>query len=292
MKSKLGTLYIVISAVLWGILGIFVRLFNSVGLMAMQIVALRSLGAVALLAIYLLCTNRQALHIRLKDIWVFLGTGICSMVFFNFCYFGSMQHTSLAIAASLLYTAPVFVAFLARIFLKEKISRLHYIAIGVALCGCALESGFLTSTVSVDLIGFLMGLGAGLGYALYSIFGKLAIRRGYSDVSITFYTFLVALIATFGVLPTKQQELAIAVHQPLMWFAFLGLSFFSTILAYLFYTKGLMHVSAGYASVIACVEPVVATLVSFFIFHENITLDVFAGIMLILVSAILASYSE
>ena len=48
-------------------------------------------------------------------------------------------------------------------------------------------AGVFSSQMAVDAGGLLLGLGAGIGYALYSIFGKVAIKRGYSDVTITFF---------------------------------------------------------------------------------------------------------
>lgn len=282
---KTGAVSILLAACLWGIIGIFVRRLNDAGLGPMRIVAIRSVCAAVLLAVYIFVSGRERFKIHLQDFWIFLGTGIGSMVFFNFCYFGSMQRTSLAIAATLLYTAPVFVAVLARIFLGEKLKRKQYAAIALAIFGCAMVSGIFSSGMSVDSAGFLLGLGSGLGYALYSIFGKIAIKRGYSDVTITFYTFLTAAIAT--VWSPGKNEIPLAELKWDAWLAVCGLVLFSTVLAYLFYTKGLQYVPAGYASVISCVELVVATIVSCVLYQEGLTPGAVVGIICVLCSAVL-----
>ena len=102
MKERVGSAYIIIAACLWGMIGMFVRGINVAGLSSMQIVALRAVGATVILFLYMVLLKRDKLRIKLGDIWIFLGTGIGSMVFFNFCYFGSFNRSSLAVAGALL----------------------------------------------------------------------------------------------------------------------------------------------------------------------------------------------
>ena len=94
------------AGVLWGLLGIFVRHLNARGLASMDLVFLRSLTATVVLFIGLLIFDRKKMRVRLRDFWCFLGTGIGSIVFFNYCYFTAVRMMSLAAAAVLLYTAP------------------------------------------------------------------------------------------------------------------------------------------------------------------------------------------
>ena len=280
MKERLGSAYIIFAACLWGMLGIFVREINVFGLSSMQIVALRALGATIILFLFMVIFKRDKLKIKPQDIWVFLGTGIGSMVFFNFCYFGSINRTSLAVAAALLYTAPAFVAVLARIILKEKVTTSQIISIIIVIIGCALASGIVTHGFNIDLLGFLLGLGSGLGYAMYSIFGKIAIKKGYSDETITLYTFFIAMIATGWTL--GDDSLAEIDYNYGFVLSVLGLIVFSTVMAYLFYTKGLSMVKASKAAVLATFEPVVATLIGICLYHEKLTWDICLGVALII----------
>lgn len=282
---KNGSVYIIIAAILWGMIGIFVRRINAFGLSAINIVGLRALGASVFLFLYLFFTDRSMLKLKKQDIWIFAGTGIGSMIFFNMCYFGSIAHTSLAIAVALLYTAPAFVAIFAALFLKEKLTKRNVITVVMAVIGCALSSGVFNGEVAIDLYGLLLGLGSGVGYALYSIFGKKAIEKGYSDITITFYTFVFALVGSFWAITPElglKQLPSIEIIPSAM-----GLIVFSTILAYILYTKGLAMVTASRAAVLSCIEPVVATLISLFIFKEPYTGITLAGVILIIFSAII-----
>lgn len=284
INNKIGCLYIVIAACFWGMIGIFVREINQYGITSIQIVALRALGATIVLLLYLGIFKREKLRIKLADIWVFLGTGIGSMVFFNFCYFGAIARTSLAVAAALLYTAPAFVAVFARIFIKEPISKKRWITIVCVIIGCALTSGIFTGGLVVDLAGLMLGLGSGLGYALYSILGKIAIKKGYTNETITFYTFLFTMLSTVWIFAGKDfRQVDFA---PSLIGALAGLILISTVFAYLLYTKGLSVVNAGQAAVLASIEPLVATVIGILIYKEILHWDVGIGILMILLSTI------
>lgn len=193
---KFGTIFVLLAGILWGFLGIFARVLGQYGLEAMQVVMVRSIIAAAVLFLLLLIRDRSQLRIRIRDLWCFLGTGICSIVFFNYCYFTAVSIMSLAAAAVLLYTAPVFVMILSAILFGEKITFRKWIAIACTFTGCLLVTGIVGSSARLSARGILVGLGAGVGYALYSIFSRYALNKGYSSFTITFYTFLIAAVVS------------------------------------------------------------------------------------------------
>ena len=162
MKTK-AYLYIITAAVCWGLIGLFVRTLAAHGFSSMQMVALRSLAAAICVTLPLLRSGRAFLRIRLRDLWLFAGTGICSLVFFNYCYFNAMQQTSLAVAALLLYTAPVFVMLMSLVCFGEAFTRTKALALLLTFSGCACVTGVLGSSVTLTLSGLLYGLGSGFG---------------------------------------------------------------------------------------------------------------------------------
>ena len=245
-------------------------------------------GAVAFICMLtgLLVFDRKALKIRLKDIWCFVGTGAFSVAFFNYCYFKTMTLTSLSVAAVLLYTAPTFVMLMSAVLFKERLSGRKLAALGLAFVGCAFVSGIVGGGGTLSATGILYGLGAGFGYALYSIFGRYALERNYSSATISFYTFLFATIATFSfvdagaVFVTRGSSAGLLIKTVLLVLVV-------TLLPYLSYTKGLKGMENGTASVLASIEPVVATLVGVFMYKEEMTLQNLIGICLVLGSIVL-----
>lgn len=115
--------YIIMAGCLWGIISIFINILNAAGFDSMQCVALRTVFTALILLVYLLVTGRSKLKIRVRDIPFFIGSGLFSIVLFNYCYFESIELIGgSAVPALLLYTAPIFVMIMSAIFFRERIT--------------------------------------------------------------------------------------------------------------------------------------------------------------------------
>lgn len=277
---------VLVAGSLWGFMGLLVRSLNEVNLASMDICFVRAIVTFVCMLTGLVILDRKALKIRLKDIWCFIGTGAFSVAFFNYCYFKTMTLTSLSVAAVLLYTAPAFVMLMSAVLFQEKLSGQKLAALLLAFLGCALVSGVIGGAGVLNFSGILCGLGAGFGYALYSIFSRYALERGYGSVTISFYTFLFAAVSTFFFVDAEKIFTVVTGSWQLSVKTVL-LVLLVTLLPYLSYTKGLNGMENGTASVLASVEPVVATLVGVLIYKESMTAQNLAGICLVLASIVL-----
>ncbi|WP_143702783.1 DMT family transporter [Methanocorpusculum labreanum] len=285
-EIRLAPFLIILAAVCWGTIGIFTRELQAAGFTSVQITAARCAVTALCLVMGLLFTDRDKLKIVPKDIWMFIGTGLLSIVFFNICYFTSIQYLTLSMASVLLYTAPFFVMLMSLFLFHEKMTIQKGIALILAFSGCVLTAGIVGDQInSITEIGILIGLGSGFGYALYTIFGRVALKK-YHPITITTYTFLIAAI---GILPFcdvgNMVQLSLGNTGILPYI--LILSIVCTVLPYFLYTKGLKHVEGGKASVMAFVEPMVATLIGIFLFHEQMTLLNMTGVVLIFAAIVL-----
>lgn len=286
--AKLAPFLIVSAGILWGCMGLFVRKLNALGLASMEVVALRAVVTTVLMLLFLLSYDRKLLKIRWKDLWCFLGTGVCSILFFNYCYFKAMELTALSVAAILLYTAPAIVMLLSYFLFKEKLTVRKILSLGMTFAGCVLVTGVLTEGGQISAAGICMGLGAGLGYALYSIFSRYALEKGYHTITITFYTFLIAAIGSFF-LSDMGKVARTAVKDPGAMLLCVGLGVVCTVIPYLAYTLGLKYVENGKASIFASVEPVTATILGGIVFHEKLSAGSVAGVLLVLAALYIAS---
>lgn len=287
IADRFAPLYIIIAGALWGSMGLFVRRLGDNGCNSAEIAMLRSLVTAVILFLFLLIKDRNLLRIRLRDIWCFIGTGVFSIVFFNMCYFTTIELTSLSVAAVLLYTAPAFVIVLSAILFNEQITKKKVIALALTFVGCVCVSGLIRGGASMTPKGFFIGIGAGIGYALYSIFSRFALEKGYSSMTISFYTFLFAVIGTIPFV-SVQNVLDVVTRTPSLTAFIVVFGIVTTVLPYLLYTRGLLGVENGQASILASVEPVVATILGTVVFHEILHADEICGILLIL-GAILIS---
>lgn len=290
-KSKksplLCSLAILLAASLWGCIGIFSRDLEANGFTVVQTVAVRAFFTVIIMFIMILIKGPSLLKIRFRDIWLFIGTGICSFLFFNICYMTAINEASLSVAGILLYTSPFWVMLLSAPVFGEKITVVKTVAITICFGGSALL--VFGAHLPWTSKGLLFGLMAGFGYALYSIFGKLAVRR-YHSFTITFYTFLFALLGTIPICePTKLVSLMTVPHN--IWYS-LCIAVFVTVIPYALYTYGLSRINAGKAAVIAIVEPVAAAVVGHFFFGEYITTIGTIGIIAVFLGLVLLEHAK
>ena len=166
---------VLLAGVGWGIIGLFTRRLAAAGLSPVQIAGVRAFVTSLFMVGFLLLRDPAALRIRLRDLWMFLGTGIASVLFFNVCSFMAIELTGLSVASILLYTAPAFVVVLSAILWREPVTKKKLTALVLTLVGCALVCGVFAGDLSISLGGVLLGLGAGFFYALYSVFGRYAL---------------------------------------------------------------------------------------------------------------------
>lgn len=286
MKKHIYSAAVIASGCLWGLMGLFRRSMGSLGFDSFGIVFVRCGVAALLFALTILIRDKSAFRVKLKDFWCFIGSGLCSLLFFSVCYFQAMTLMSLSAAAILLYTAPCFVVLMSALLFQEKLNGRLILAVFLAFSGCCLVSGLVGQETKISLIGLLYGLGSGFGYALYSIFGKLALRRGYASSTINFYSCLLAALGAgliFGVKAPVSLMFSSSGALALCLLAGVVTSY----LPYLLYTFGLSGIEAGKASVMASVEPVVATLVGVFVYRESLNLYSLAGIALVLFAVLL-----
>lgn len=272
---------ILAAAALWGVIGLWNRRLMAGGFSPTDIVVVRNFGGMLLLLAIFAIKDRSVFHIQLAHLKYFLGTGIVSVVLFTCCYFTCQKLCSLSVASILLYTAPSFVVLLSAVLWKEPVTKKKLLALVLTLVGCALVCGVFSGGLTVTPLGILLGLGAGFFYALYSIFGRYALAH-YSSMTVTVWTFLIAGPASLVLLLKGSNALEVVQAQPSLALIAVGLVVFSTVAPYILYTRGLAQVESGQASIIASLEPVVASLTGALVFGEALGLPAIAGILCVL----------
>ena len=283
--EKKAYLSIIAAACLWGGIGVFVKVLTAVGLTSLQGVAARNLVAAAVFLLYLLFTDPKALRINPRHWYYFFGSGVCGLLFFNWCYFTTISRSSMSVAAVLLYTSPVFVMILSTVLFQERITSLKLAALLITFVGCTLATGlFPLGETRMSLPTILTGLGAGFGYALYSVLSKVALRK-YPASTVTFYTILFcALLAT----PLSGLYLrADLLPNWRFWAGALGIGFLCCAIPSYLFTRGLLYAEAGKASILSTAELLVATLLGILLFREEITPYKIAGMAAIFAAILL-----
>lgn len=283
--KKSAPLLIITAAVLWGSMGLFIRTLTALGYETFQLVFCRAVLTSLSLIAYFLIFDREKLKIKLKDFPIFLLTSLVSVILFNFCYMNAINSGSISIAATLLYTAPIFVTVISAFLFKEKITPLKTAALILAFTGCVLVSGVIGSAGSLSPAALLFGIASGLTYGMYSIFTKIGIKK-YSPLTFTVYTFLISsVISAFICKPAE--FVSTTVQKPSNIIILVLFSLATNVIPYICFTSGLKYMDAGKANITATIEPVVATLLGIFVLHEKLNAVSALGIFLVLFSAVI-----
>lgn len=289
-QRKIGFLLVVLAGALWGTTGTVTKYIYAFGVEPLTLALLRIGISFVSLYIFARATGRQV-RLKRQDSGFFLGFGAVSVASFNLLYLSAIQLTTVTTAVVLLYTAPAFSLVAARLILKESLTRRKIAALLLTLIGIFfVVEAHRPGQLMLNVPGVLTGLGAGLTYGVYSIFSKGALQRGYG----TLETVILALGAglLFLVLIRPPWHLLPLAGEPfLLWVLVVIVAVFSTMLAYVFFVSGLVHVDAGKATLVAAVEPVVAIVAAMLFLGEMMTLLQFIGVVAVL-SAVLGSHHK
>ncbi len=283
---------VIFAAFLWSFLGpTYTVLFKFYHLPLISIIIMRSAVAGVILAVAGSCCYRDWFSVKRHHIPFFLFYGvICTGTFF-IVYLKAVQEIGIALGAVLLYTAPAWVALISWKFLSESLNTRLVLAVVLSFVGAALVSGvYKAGHVPLNWFGIAMGLGSGFLYALWSISNRIGVKfYGYSSWSLQMYGFLIGAVF-LGLVqsPGTWFDKTLMLHaMPVLLFLGAGPGLFAAVA----YGIGVKLVPVSRASVIATLEPVLATVWAVLFFHERLDLLQTIGGLLIIVSVIIITSS-
>lgn len=282
--KAIGVVSVLISAFLWGFVGVFVRRMTDYGFSAIEMTAVRSFITWLVLFLYLFFTDKSKLKIEKKDLGLMILIGIVSIMSFNILYFYTIQVTNVSAAAVLLYVWPVLVVLMSIVIFHEPFTVNKIIAAFLSLAGCIVVMKFWENG-GIRTIGLITGLASALTYATYSIFCVFALRK-YQSLTILLYAFAVAAI---GCLPfVSFQNLTGLMSQNASVLLTAGCQgIFTSALPYLFYTKGLKNLETGIAAILTSSVPMISTFVNAVVYREAVTMEQLIGSAMIILSIVI-----
>jgi drug/metabolite transporter (DMT)-like permease len=246
-------LYIIIAIIIWSSLGIIIRLANTHLTYTIFFPALIAL--IAQTTILLSTKERKNVPKAKKMPWLFLIGPVFILNSLSFYY--AFTNTTIANAVFTHYTAPIFVALLAPLLLRESIDRLVIIAIIISTAGLLLMfHGFSLSEQHMK--GIAAGIFSGLMYAILIILGRsLALK--FTPLVITVFQNLVVVLILLPFIEDVPLNI-------IGYFLLLGLVH-STV-APLLFIRGLKEVKASKTAILGYLEPVAAMVFAWIAFQE------------------------
>jgi drug/metabolite transporter (DMT)-like permease len=279
-KHVRGALLITAAMFIFSCVGPFVR---AVGLPAAVIICCTSgLASLCLFGWFVCRGALGSLSIRGQRLWIVLSA--CSLFGNVFCFLQAYRLTTMANAVITHYTAPVFAALLAPILLGEKWERATGGALIISTAGLILIAGDVAPG-QAHLAGTALGLASGFFYGFSIVIGKKLLRSLRPPIIMLYQCAIIACLALPFALPepwhlTAGQLLGLCLYALLVCLLAAGL-----------YLRGLRHVEAQHAGILAYSELLFVVLLGILL-GETPGVTIVAGGLLIAVSGFIILRAE
>jgi drug/metabolite transporter, DME family len=279
-KAGIGAAFVMLAALCWGLSGGIGGILTGEGWDPVVVSFYRgAIGFLFVLAWLVVRPHGSGLASRRLWFWsVIAGLGVAGN--FSF-YFLSIAEGSVAVAATLMYCAPIFVYLVSFAFKLEQPTLFKWAAIALVMAGVVLLTGIYDiGAGDITLLAAGTGLLSGFSYAVF-IFGfKYAAPHG-SPQAILVLAFAVLIIVLFTLGDSEQAREVLTTPR---WPLFLVLGVMGAGLSFIFYIVGLRHTAPAVASILAMVEPVTASLFGVVILNQDLAAIQVLGMGLILVT--------
>lgn len=275
-----GSAMIILAAICWGVTGGFADILMGKGWDPLVISFYRGVIGLAFFLVWLLVSRKGHARFSVSLVLWSIVAGIGVAGNFTF-YFLSIQSASVPVAATLMYTAPLFVLLISFLFRLERSTWFKWVCIFSVLIGIVLlTEAYDAGSGTVNFIGVATGLGAGLSYALF-IFGfKNASARGKPQMVLVIAFLAFCVILSF--LVNFQEAASVLASEDIGWFVAIGI--IGAGLSFALYTIGIRQTAASTASMIAMVEPVTASLFGILLLNEELSMVQLIGMAVILLT--------
>ena len=279
-KTK-GIILAIISSGTFGLIAFFSIPLLKAGMHAPSILFYRSSIAAILLGLVCLFRKKQFNISPKIAIQLFMLGMLYTMTAMGLIY--SYNFISSGVATTIHFLYPIVVACMMIIFYKEKLSRSLLFAAILSLFGVGLlcwnKSGFINSE------GLLAALLTVFTYALYIVnLNRQGIKKLDTEV-IMFYVMLFGAFI-FAVFSYSTTGIEVLPHTN-AWLNIIGLSVFATVLSGLALILAVKNAGSTITSILGSMEPVVATVVGVFHFHEPVGWNSLFGLIIIISAVVM-----
>lgn len=260
-----GILFIIFASFSFSIMNIMAKYLNEMH--PMQVVFHRAFGTFIFIFPYMLWKKVPLLGTHRKILLFRSLLGLASLATF----FIVIQRIPLGSAISIRYSSPIFGAFMAFLFLKEKINYLQWISFGIAFAGVIVLKGF---DIRIDFLS--------LGLIIFSsilVGGVFVILRYLGDKE--HHLTIINYFMTFSIIGSLCFVMNFRMPIGLEWISVIGIGIFGMI-GQIFMTRAFQLEEASVLAPFKYMELIFALIVAYFLFGESYTIFAFLGIVMIL----------
>ena len=225
--------------------------------------------------------RRDLLRIERRDIPYFLLYGGIITGLVQLSYFYAISKIQVAAAIFLQYLAPVIVALFSIMFWKERLSGLKLLALLFAIAGCYLVvGGYNIEFLQMNRIGIAWGLVSAFAFASYTLLGERGMQR-YPPWTVLFYSYVFSAL-TLNIIHEPFNYHLTPDYTPVQLLCIAYVVLFGTLIPFGLYLTGINHIRSTRASVTACLEPISAGVLAYFLLGERLEVPQMLGAALVM----------
>lgn len=287
--KKTGIILVVTASFFWGFMGIFSKNLNIVGLDPFTIAFFRASIAGIFYLLWILKKDKSLLKTNRKDIIFFAIYGMAVLGFAFTGYNIAVSRIPIAIATVLLFTNPIWVAIINRIWFKEKIGLKKASAIALTIFGCMLIVRlFDLQNIKLDLFGIIIAVSTGAINALQIVLPKIY-DTGYKKDTMLVYGFIFAAIFLSFFVDFKGMVVNITNYDNLGFVVLnvLSIGILNTFIANTAYIKATNYIGTSLVSILVSIEIIVASILAYFVFNETLEISQLIGITIVIFAVIM-----
>jgi drug/metabolite transporter (DMT)-like permease len=232
----------------------------------------------------LLRFGRRIFSISHKDLLLCALVGTLGVACSNFFYYLAVQKSTVSLAITIQYTAPLWVLIYMVARGRERPTLQRTAAALVAMVGTGLAIGAFQAGIKFSAIAVSAALLASFGYAFYNVAGQALVARNH-QFTVMFYMLLGAAMMWTVVNP-PWKLIAQNFSGP-QWGFLVVFACLSMLLPYMLYLSGLKYLDPTRAVITSCLEPVFAILFAVLFLNERLRILQIAGIMAVLVATVM-----
>ncbi|MFC0471843.1 DMT family transporter [Halalkalibacter kiskunsagensis] len=245
---------------------------------------LRFFGAALLLFPIMWLVEKNTPKPRKKDWVLFALLGLTGVAIYNICFFLASKHAPVIKSSLFIAANPMLIMLLSGLLLKETISKRNVIGLLLAFAGVVtiVTEGNLMIffRFQFEPIDFVL-LGAVITWALYSVIGRVVLRKYSSIVSTTYAVgFGTLFLLPFSLFEKPWQSIATSTLPA--WLAIAHMSVFVTVIGFILYYYGIQKIGAAKASIFINVMPVSAVIMATVFLGETLTLTTVIGALFVI----------
>ncbi|MDO7977048.1 DMT family transporter [Oceanotoga teriensis] len=285
MKNK-GILMTMLSAILFGFMPIFAKIAYLGGINYYSLVFLRSMFALIFISIFILI-KKISIKINFKDFINLFFLSLIGYTLTQLTLFASYTYISTGVATTLHFIYPVCIMTANILFFKEGINKNKVFALILAIIGISMLS--INKNIKIDIRGVFIAIISGILYSYYMLVIEHTKIKNMNSVVMTFYLLLFSMIFLgFGSL---KFELNFNFNY-LSWFMGMIIALLCSIFAVILLQMGIKEIGSSTASILSAFEPIVSVILGVIIFRESITINIFLGIVFVIVSVLIVNFNK